>query len=80
VALLVALLEHLLHVNVATLDQLLSNCQLDLFYQRVLTQIVGLIAQLLNSSVQRPLIGLSQLSDLLLFLVNLCLELCLQQI
>ena len=77
-ALLVALLEHLLHVNVATLDQFLSNCQLDLFYQRVLTQILGLIAEFLNSSVQRPLIGLSKLRDLLLFLVNLCLELCLQ--
>jgi len=76
-ALLVALPEHLLHVNAATLDQLLRHCQLDLFYQRVLAQIFGLIAEFLNSSVQRPLVRLGQLCDLLLLLDNLCLELCL---
>ena len=79
-ALLVALPEHLLHVDAATLDQLLRHCQLDLFNQRVLTQIFGLIAEFLNSSVQRTLIGLGQFRDLLLLLDNFCLQLFLQQI
>lgn len=79
-ALSVALFEHLLHVDAATLYQFFCHCQLDLFYQRVLTQIFGLVAEFLNSGIQRTLVGLGQLRDLLLLLDNFCLQLGLQQV